>query len=134
MDGRKDVVGATDTATVTTAEAGRMPQFTCPYCQRLYVSLTYFRKHLAAHAPSHSTTTTVSSTATGAVATKSALTTDCSSGSTADFCEVFTEEVSLGCDLGQKISLQQGSLRSAVNRTVMAMHLIYVTSVCGHPD
>ncbi|KAL5103425.1 Zinc finger protein 77 [Taenia crassiceps] len=93
MDGGKDVVGTPNTiTTVTTAEAGRMPQFTCPYCQRLYVSLTYFRKHLAAHAPSHSTATTVSSTPAGTVATKSALTTDCSTGSTADFCEMFTEE------------------------------------------
>lgn len=97
MDNGKAVVGAPNATTVTTAEAGRMPQFTCPYCQRLYVSLTYFRKHLAAHAPSHSTASTVSPTTAGAAATKSALTTDCSTGSTADFCEVFTEEVSLTC-------------------------------------
>ncbi|KAM7539201.1 hypothetical protein Aperf_G00000055457 [Anoplocephala perfoliata] len=40
----------------------RMPQFTCPYCHRLYVSLTCFRKHLATHAPSQPVISSSSST------------------------------------------------------------------------
>ncbi|KAM7538705.1 hypothetical protein Aperf_G00000055433 [Anoplocephala perfoliata] len=39
-----------------------MPQFTCPYCHRLYVSLTCFRKHLATHAPSQPVISSSSST------------------------------------------------------------------------
>ncbi|VDN09352.1 unnamed protein product [Dibothriocephalus latus] len=33
-------------------QAAKLPPYNCPYCQRMYVSLTCFRKHIASHAPS----------------------------------------------------------------------------------
>uniref|UniRef100_A0A0R3SEW5 C2H2-type domain-containing protein n=1 Tax=Hymenolepis diminuta TaxID=6216 RepID=A0A0R3SEW5_HYMDI len=53
-DGRKDeeIPSSSPPPQDANAVPLRMPQFTCPYCQRLYVSLTCFRKHLATHAPS----------------------------------------------------------------------------------
>uniref|UniRef100_A0A5K3ESR9 C2H2-type domain-containing protein n=1 Tax=Mesocestoides corti TaxID=53468 RepID=A0A5K3ESR9_MESCO len=63
----------------------RVAQYSCPYCQRLYVSLTCFRKHLAAHAPS--LLPPPPPAASSCVVKPRA---DCSAPS--DFCDIFTEE------------------------------------------
>uniref|UniRef100_A0A0R3TRD1 C2H2-type domain-containing protein n=1 Tax=Rodentolepis nana TaxID=102285 RepID=A0A0R3TRD1_RODNA len=52
----------------------RMPQFTCPYCQRFYVSLTCFRKHLATHAPSQPVISSSTASAAMTIGSKPAAT------------------------------------------------------------
>ena len=110
----KASVGEVGSGTLSVEEPTcRVPQFTCPYCQRLYVSLTCFRKHLAAHAPSNHPSTSFapnSSSAKPLPNDERSTVTTATSSNTADFCDLFTEEVS-GLLLISHFVLRNGSFQ-----------------------